>query len=324
MKLRYPEQTLPFSGGVRVTQFFGSNADYYKQFGFDGHEGLDIVPLDSNWDIHAIEGGVVVRDVDAPRDFNNYGNLVVIWNKNNKRAWWYAHNAENFVRNGEAVSRGQRIARMGSSGNVTGAHVHLGVRAADGSGNAINLDNGYKGFINPLPIMLETAEDTMPVDGNISIPSKTFEELVTKATERDEYAKQFESPAQAQQLIQSLKDDLVAARDAKKEQESRAEEWRRNFNNIVAELATILDTRQDYAEVKANIEALVARIDELEKYKKTHSDDSRSWAETELSLKKEINRLQSLLNNEDVLSNVPLSDLIKELIKRLKRAINAR
>ena len=143
----------PFKDGYRITQLFGKNPSYYKPYGFNGHEGLDLVSLTSNWDIHSLESGKVVRDVDVPRD--NYGKYVVVWNREKRRAFWYCHLKENVVKVGDMVSAGQKLGIMGSTGKVTGAHLHLGLRMSDANGNAINTGNGYKGFIDPLPILKE-------------------------------------------------------------------------------------------------------------------------------------------------------------------------
>ena len=42
---------------------------------------------------------------------------------------------------------------MGNTGKVFGAHNHLAFAKSDDSGNRINRDNGYFGYINPLPIL---------------------------------------------------------------------------------------------------------------------------------------------------------------------------
>lgn len=152
-----------FKNGYKITQKFGNDPDYYKQFGLAGHEGLDVIPNDSDWNIYAVEEGVVVRDVDNPRDYGAYGNLIVIWNKEKKRAWWYAHNNSNQISIGQQVKKGDLISKMGSTGNSSGPHLHLGLRLSDENGVAVNTGNGYSGFINPLPVVeaLSVTQPTM-------------------------------------------------------------------------------------------------------------------------------------------------------------------
>ena len=47
----------PFKGGFEITQVFGANPQIYKEYGFKGHEGIDLVPKDNDWDVMCVEGG---------------------------------------------------------------------------------------------------------------------------------------------------------------------------------------------------------------------------------------------------------------------------
>ena len=155
----------PFKQGIVITQRYGINRQNYLPYGLSGHEGIDLVPADingkplpnqagtDNWDVLAIEDGEVVRDDDfGIRDGVNdaYGNYVVVLNRATRRAWWYCHMEANFVGNGMVVKRGDRLGRMGTTGNSSGPHLHLGLRLADANGNALNTANGFKGFVDPL------------------------------------------------------------------------------------------------------------------------------------------------------------------------------
>jgi hypothetical protein len=148
----------PFNLGYRITQEFGENPATYKPFGFNGHEGVDLIPATDDEDVLAIEEGIVVRDEDIPFNISdpnhNYGEYLTILNPQTKRAWWYCHLDPNFCSIGNKIARGQKIGIYGSTGNVTGRHLHLGLRLADDSGDVINTDNGYKGFVDPLPALI--------------------------------------------------------------------------------------------------------------------------------------------------------------------------
>ncbi len=135
----------PFPGGNTITQAFGQRPEYYKQFGLAGHEGIDFVPADGNTDIYCVEGGDLVR-VSLDPSASAYGNYIVVLNRESKRSWWYCHLAEAYVSQNQSVQRGEKIAKMGNTGNSTGPHLHLGMRYADSSGNPVNVGNGYRGF----------------------------------------------------------------------------------------------------------------------------------------------------------------------------------
>lgn len=180
----------PFRAGNTITQNFGERADYYKQFGLAGHEGLDCVPVDGERAICAVEDGIVVRDVDDPKS-GAYGIYCVVLNKQTKRAWWYCHMSQNNTSIGQEIKRGDVLGTMGGTGNVTGDHLHLGIRYADENGNATNIDNGYKGFVDPAPV-LNNLNKTAPVEQEVLVPAKTYEMLVNKASKWDDTIKYLE------------------------------------------------------------------------------------------------------------------------------------
>jgi murein DD-endopeptidase MepM/ murein hydrolase activator NlpD len=90
------------------------------------HTGLDF-QADPGTPILAAAGGVVVVQEYHPA----YGNMVEI-DHGNKLVTRYAHASATFVKKGDLVKRGQKIAAVGSTGRSTGPHLHFEV-LADGS-----------------------------------------------------------------------------------------------------------------------------------------------------------------------------------------------
>lgn len=86
------------------------------------HEGLDIAS-NTGTPVHATADGIVARAETAP----GYGKLVVIDHGYGYRTY-YGHNSRLYVKVGQRVRRGDRIAAVGNTGTSTGSHVHYEVR----------------------------------------------------------------------------------------------------------------------------------------------------------------------------------------------------
>lgn len=99
--------------GWRIDPFTGKNAF---------HEGVDFM-ADVGSPIHAAGGGIVIF-----ADLNTgYGRMIEI-DHGNGLVSRYAHASKIFVKEGDVVMKGQKIAEVGSSGRSTGPHLHFEVR----------------------------------------------------------------------------------------------------------------------------------------------------------------------------------------------------
>ena len=99
--------------GWRIDPFTGANAM---------HEGVDFV-ANAGTPIYASAGGVV----DYAGLHPQYGNMVEI-DHGNDIVTRYAHASKLFVKVGQVVRRGEKIAEVGSTGRSTGNHLHFEVR----------------------------------------------------------------------------------------------------------------------------------------------------------------------------------------------------
>ncbi|MGY0613181.1 MULTISPECIES: M23 family metallopeptidase [unclassified Luteimonas] len=101
------------SGFGRRADPFGGGSAYHKGIDFDARTGDTVM---------AVADGVV--SYSGVR--SGYGKVVEI-DHGNGYVTRYAHNSANVVQVGDLVRVGQKIARAGSTGRSTGAHVHFEV-----------------------------------------------------------------------------------------------------------------------------------------------------------------------------------------------------
>ena len=93
------------------------------------HTGLDIAaPTGTSIQVVA-DGRVTCASYSGA-----YGNLVKVDHGNGVETW-YAHTSKMYVNVGQEVKAGDVIAAVGSTGNSTGAHLHLEIRI---NGNHVN------------------------------------------------------------------------------------------------------------------------------------------------------------------------------------------
>ncbi len=101
------------SFGMRIDPFTGQHTM---------HEGMDFL-ADTGTTIVAAAGGVVQFAGFHPQ----YGNVIDI-DHGNDLVTRYAHTSKMFVKDGDIVQRGRKIAEVGSTGRSTGSHLHFEVR----------------------------------------------------------------------------------------------------------------------------------------------------------------------------------------------------
>jgi murein DD-endopeptidase MepM/ murein hydrolase activator NlpD len=101
------------SFGMRIDPFTGQQTM---------HEGMDFI-AETGQTIVAAAGGVVQFAGFHPQ----YGNMIDI-DHGNDLVTRYAHTSKMFVKEGDIVQRGRKIALVGTTGRSTGSHLHFEVR----------------------------------------------------------------------------------------------------------------------------------------------------------------------------------------------------
>lgn len=129
----YISLTYPCPAYTKITCGFGA---------YSGHTGCDFSTHGNyNQKIVAAESGTVIISTDLKNSdgsYRSYGRYIVIRHdkttSSGKTVYTlYAHNNSRLVSEGQHVSKGQQIAKSGSTGNSTGPHCHFEVRVGGSS-----------------------------------------------------------------------------------------------------------------------------------------------------------------------------------------------
>jgi murein DD-endopeptidase MepM/ murein hydrolase activator NlpD len=107
---------------VRITSTFGERSGRF-------HDGIDLqAPVGTS--VRAAEDGCVVFAGSGKR---GYGRMVVLNHPQSGLQSVYAHLQRPLVKEGQWVSRGQKIALSGWSGHATRPHLHFEIRRGGGA-----------------------------------------------------------------------------------------------------------------------------------------------------------------------------------------------
>lgn len=135
--IKEQEENMPSVNGIKlavvpvsgtISSRYGVSSSIRKST----HTGLDIA-ASSGTPIKVVNSGTVTF-----ASYNgSYGNLVKVDHGSGIETW-YAHTSKMYVSVGQKVSAGEVIAAVGSTGNSTGAHLHLEIRV---NGQHVNPQN---------------------------------------------------------------------------------------------------------------------------------------------------------------------------------------
>jgi murein DD-endopeptidase MepM/ murein hydrolase activator NlpD len=118
-----PAWSMPVRANTPVSGSFGEVGRYWP----GGHAGIDFNGTQGDPIFAATDGRVTFASFHS----GGYGNLIFVMRGDGTQTR-YAHLHRIQVRVGDRVKAGQRIGRMGSSGQATGTHLHFEVRVGPG------------------------------------------------------------------------------------------------------------------------------------------------------------------------------------------------
>ena len=154
-----------------ITQLFGVDPEFYKKFGFPGHNGIDY-GIPNGTSIRAAAAGTVAM---VAFENGGYGNYVKLSHVDGSKVYhtYYAHLSSAAVSPGQKVKAGMEIGFSDNTGASTGPHLHFGLKI-DGE------NPPFKGYVDPLPFFAAGSDPgtTTPIDpfsDAVRLPALQFE-----------------------------------------------------------------------------------------------------------------------------------------------------
>ncbi len=140
-----------------ITQYFGENPQFYKQWNLFGHEGIDLIPSGDDYGVAVPLGGTV----RAAYHSAVYGNTIMVHSMALRMSFRFAHLDYFVVSEGAVLQAGDLIGQMGNSpsgrlginGKPMGAHLHMNCVPMTEWGKKDFPDNGFKGRVDPLGVL---------------------------------------------------------------------------------------------------------------------------------------------------------------------------
>lgn len=249
----------------RVTQAFGSahrGTDYGYNQGTPVYASADgTVTIATNHYVNAWRS-------TPPLTTRDYGNLVKI----DHGAGWstlYAHLQKDslVVSVGQRVRKGQLIARVGNTGNSTGAHLHWEIRK-------------HEIVQDPAPILDTsfTAYGDAPVGGEgtmVQLEAEKFEELVAKSTAYDELKPRYEQMRAEFDHYNQEKDTTIRnLNEALKAQEGEIKTLRAEQKTLEAQLGEAIKQREIFEIDALKIPELTADLNEALESRQRYIDEN--------------------------------------------------
>jgi len=150
----------PVSGPI--TQGFGEHPEFYSQWGYAGHNGVDF-GIPNGTPIIAAADGTVEK---VGFEDGGYGNFVKMSHTDGgtKFYTYYAHLQSTSVSAGQKITAGTVVGLSNNTGASTGPHLHFGIKI-DGQ------NPSFKGYLDPMPYLNGTAPATPSIPSDPGVPA---------------------------------------------------------------------------------------------------------------------------------------------------------
>ena len=168
--IKKPKITSPY--GYRIHPITGKKAFHY---------GLDLISKAGDKNFYAIDDGYVQKVVkNQDKATTGYGNYIWVRYPKYNLSLLHAHCSKVFLKKGDKVKKGDKIAFMGKTGAATGNHLHLGMTKI-GSNTWLN------------PANYDMKDDTAPVEQKTYYTVKKGDNLTKIAKKYNTTVKQLAS-----------------------------------------------------------------------------------------------------------------------------------